>query len=167
MFQTTKELKNVIKQLFSFVLPVTVLVLIPLYIEQEISIKNTTTLIFGLLIICLGLFMMASTISMFIQIGKGTLAPWSPTRKLVISGIYRYVRNPMITGVLTVLIGESLAILSLPIFLWAMIFYLINTVYFILYEEPDLEKKFGDKYREYKRNVSRWLPRTTPYNPDQ
>ena len=167
MFQKTKEVKNVIKQLFSFVLPVTVLVLIPLYIEQDMSIKNTAILIIGLLIIYLGLYIMVSTISMFIRIGKGTLAPWNPTKKLVINGMYRYVRNPMITGVLTVLIGESLVMLSFPIFLWAVIFYLINTIYFILYEEPDLEKKFGDKYREYKRNVSRWLPRTTPYNPDQ
>ena len=96
---------------------------------------------------------MFKTISSFIRIGKGTLAPWSPTKKLFIAGMHAYVRNPMIMGVLTVLIGESIAIISLNILVWAGFFFLLNTVVFILYEEPDLEKKFGDEYREYKRNV--------------
>ena len=99
------------------------------------------------------------------KILDGTLAPWSPTRKLIIRGLYAYVRNPMILGVLTVLIGESLAIMSLRIIIWAVIFFIMNNIYFILYEEPNLEKKFGDEYREYKNNVPRWLPRVKPFKP--
>jgi protein-S-isoprenylcysteine O-methyltransferase Ste14 len=109
---------------------------------------------------------MIMTISTFIRIGKGTLAPWSPTRKLVIGGMYGYVRNPMIMGVLIVLIGESIAILSLKIFIWAVIFFIINNIFFFLYEEPNLEKKFGAEYQEYKKNVPRWIPRLKAFVPD-
>jgi protein-S-isoprenylcysteine O-methyltransferase Ste14 len=69
----------------------------------------------------------------------------------------------MIMGVLTVLIGESLAILSFNILIWALIFFIINNVYFLVYEEPNLEKRFGNEYREYKRNVPRWIPRLKPF----
>jgi len=159
-------MKNVLKQLVSFILPVTVLILVPLYIEKDVSIKSVSTFLLGLFIMITGLYIMTLTISAFIKIGKGTLAPWSPTKKLVIAGMYRYVRNPMIMGVLTVLIGESIAIMSIDILKWAGIFFLINTTYFVLYEEPDLERKFGDQYREYKRNVPRWIPRSKPFNPN-
>lgn len=152
-------MKNVIKQIISFILPITVLILVPLYIERNISMKNFPTLLIGLFVMCAGLYIMTMTISTFIKIGRGTLAPWSPTRKLIVVGMYGHVRNPMIMGVLTVLIGESVAIMSLPIFIWAIIFFIINNIYFFLYEESNLEKKFGDEYREYKRNVPRWIPR--------
>jgi protein-S-isoprenylcysteine O-methyltransferase Ste14 len=91
--------------------------------------------------------------------GKGTLAPWNPTQNLVIEGPYKYVRNPMISGVFFILISEALFFSSANILLWAVLFFLINTVYFILKEEPDLEKRFGDAYRQYKKDVPRWLPK--------
>jgi protein-S-isoprenylcysteine O-methyltransferase Ste14 len=159
-------MKNAFKQIFSFILPVTVLVLVPLYIENNISVKHIYTLITGLCIMCIGLFAMAMTISTFIRIGKGTLAPWSPTRKLITGGIYAYVRNPMIMGVLTVLAGESVTVQSSNILIWALIFFIINNIYFVFYEEPDLERKFGDEYLDYKKNVPRWIPRSKPFNPD-
>jgi len=158
-------MKSVIQQLISLILPITVLILIPLYIEKDLAIKNIITLVIGLFVMIIGLYVMAKTILAFKKIGKGTLAPWSPTRKLVVSGMYRYVRNPMIMGVLTVLIGESIALLSLPIIKWAGLFFLINNLYFLLYEEPDLERKFGEQYKIYKKNVPRWIPRSRPYEP--
>jgi protein-S-isoprenylcysteine O-methyltransferase Ste14 len=106
---------------------------------------------------------MIMTISIFIRIGEGTLAPWSPTRRLVIDGMYMYVRNPMIIGVLIVLIGESIALISLNIFVWTLLFFIINNIWYIFYEEPDLGKKFGKEYEEYKRNVPRWIPRSNPF----
>jgi protein-S-isoprenylcysteine O-methyltransferase Ste14 len=69
--------------------------------------------------------------------------------------------------VFTVLLGEALSIRSTSILIWAGFVILINTVYFIIYEEPDLEKRFGDDYREYKKHVPRWLPRVAPFNPVQ
>jgi len=160
-------MKNLLKQLVSFILPITVLILVPLSIERNISITYLFAFMLGLPVILMGLFIMAMTISTFIRIGRGTLAPWSPTRKLITGGMYGYVRNPMIMGVLTVLIGESVAILSIAIFMWAVIFFLVNNIYFTLYEEPNLEKKFGNEYREYKKNVPRWIPRTKPIRPGE
>ena len=156
---------KILKQITSFILPVTVLVIVPLLIEKNINVRFTFISITGIVLICTGLYVMLLTISTFIRIGKGTLAPWSPTKKLVIGGMYAYVRNPMIMGVLTILIGESLLLTSTNIFIWAVIFFIINNIFFLLYEEPNLEKKFGEEYREYKRNVPRWIPRLTPFKP--
>jgi len=160
-------MKNLLQQIVSFILPVTVLVIVPLWIEKDRTIHGGPHFFFGLICALPGLIIMALTISSFIRIGKGTLAPWSPTQKLVIAGLYRYVRNPMILGVLTVLLGEALCLWSQNILIWALFFFIINTVYFIIYEEPDLEKRFGEEYRKYKKHVSRWLPRFTPFYPDQ
>ena len=152
-------MRGIVKQIFSFILPVTVLILIPMYLNKDLSIKYVPAFLMGIVIICLGLVVMILTISLFIRIGKGTLAPWSPPNKLITNGIYGQVRNPMIMGVLIVLIGESLAVMSLKIGLWALIFFMINHVYFIVFEEPGLEKRFGKEYIEYKKNISRWIPR--------
>jgi protein-S-isoprenylcysteine O-methyltransferase Ste14 len=103
------------------------------------------------------------TITLFGRFGNGTLAPWQPTQKLVVIGPYRYVRNPMISGVFFILIGESLILHSTSILEWAGLFFLINTTYFILSEEPSLEERFGQDYRQYKRHVGRWIPRLHPY----
>lgn len=154
------------KHIISFILPIIVLVIIPLWIEKNIAAENLSALISGLVIMCLGLSLMIVCISLFIRMGKGTLAPWTPTRKFVIAGPYRHVRNPMIIGVLIVLFGESLAILSFNILLWAIAFFLLNNIYFSLYEEPNLLKKFGKSYQEYKSKVPRWAPRLKPYYPD-
>ncbi|MGE5812490.1 MAG: methyltransferase family protein [Ignavibacteria bacterium] len=148
-------------------MPLTVLIIVPLSIEQNFKMQYMFTSAPGLFLIFLGLFIMAMTISSFIKMGKGTLAPWSPTKKLVSAGLYGYVRNPMILGVLIVLIGESILFLSVNIFVWAVIFFLINNIYFSLYEEPNLEERFGDEYREYKKNVPRWIPRRKPYMPEK
>lgn len=158
-------MKNVFKQLLSLILPITVLILIPLSIEDNFSVEFTFISLIGLLLLLIGLFVMILTISTFIRIGKGTLAPWSPTRKLVIVGIYGYVRNPMILGVLTVLLGESIIFKSINIFIWFIIFFVVNNVYFTAYEEPDLVKRFGSEYEEYKRKVRRWIPRLKVYKP--
>jgi len=113
--------------------------------------------------ICLiGVALVVITIRMFIIIGRGTLAPWDPPLRLVTEGIYSHVRNPMISGVLITLLGESLAVGSLGILAWAGFFFLINSAYFYFSEEKGLERRFGEEYIEYKRNVPRWLPRLKP-----
>jgi protein-S-isoprenylcysteine O-methyltransferase Ste14 len=108
-----------------------------------------------------GLF--AWCISLFARVGQGTLAPWDPTSRLVAVGPYRYVRNPMISGVVTMLIGEALLHGSRVIAIWAATFIVINQVYFVLLEEPGLERRFGAAYLEYKSAVPRWIPRATPW----
>jgi protein-S-isoprenylcysteine O-methyltransferase Ste14 len=81
----------------------------------------------------------------------------------VVRGVYRYVRNPMITGVHLVLLGEALITASLPLFGLFLIGGVINAVYIPLVEERGLVKRFGDEYLIYKRNVPRWVPRLTPW----
>jgi protein-S-isoprenylcysteine O-methyltransferase Ste14 len=158
------SMRKILKQLLSFILPVTVLIIVPLFLEPNISIKHLMSFIPGLVLMIIGLSIVVITVSAFIRKGDGTLAPWSPTKKLVMEGMYAYVRNPMISGVLMVLLGESLSVLSLPIFEWALIFFIVNNIFFRVYEEPSLEKRFGDEYREYKRQVPRWIPRMKPYS---
>jgi protein-S-isoprenylcysteine O-methyltransferase Ste14 len=159
-------MKSIAKQMLSFILPITALIIVTLSVENDYSARNLVALWSGLLLICTGLLIMLVTISSFIRIGKGTLAPRSPTKKLVITGMYSYVRNPMIMGVLLVLPGEALYVTSINIFLWAVIFFIINNIYFTFYEEPNLERRFGEEYKEYKKYISRWIPKLKPYCPD-
>lgn len=114
-----------------------------------------------------GLLLMVSTIRLFVTVGQGTLAPWTPTRRLVVVGPYRYVRNPMISGVIGVLLGEAVILGSVPIVVWVLIFVLINLTYIPLVEEPGLSERFGDEYREYTQHVPRWIPRRTAWWPPE
>lgn len=119
----------------------------------------------GAALIAAGLAMWVWTVRLFSRVGKGTLAPWDPTRKLVVEGPYRHVRNPMISAVLAVLLGEAALLGSVGIALWAVAFAVTNTAWFVLGEEPGLEQRFGEEYREYRQHVPRWLPRRTPWAP--
>jgi protein-S-isoprenylcysteine O-methyltransferase Ste14 len=117
----------------------------------------------GIVFLLAGMILLVVTVYLFATVGEGTLAPWDPTQKLVVEGPYRYVRNPMITGVLTVLVGESIVTGSLAIALLAAFFFVLNHVYFIFSEEPGLIKRFGQPYKRYMKNVPRWVPRSTPW----
>jgi len=86
-----------------------------------------------------------------------------PTRRLVAVGPYRYLRNPMISGVVTMLAGEGIFLGSRVIATWGATFIALNQVYFMLFEEPGLERRFGAAYREYKSAVPRWVPKETPW----
>lgn len=158
---------NLIKQIVSFILPIAVLIIVPFSIEKNWAIVFRWNLILGMILMLTGLTIMWFTISSFIRIGKGTLAPWSPTKKLVIVGLYRYVRNPMILGVFTVLLGETTCFWSGALLKWSATFFIINTIYFIMYEEPCLAERFGGEYLTYKKNVSRWVPRLSPFDPEK
>lgn len=117
----------------------------------------------GGVIVLAGLALFAWCLSLFARVGKGTLAPWDPTRRLVAVGPYKYVRNPMISGVLTMLLGQAVFHGSQMLAIWAATFFAFNHVYFLAIEEPGLEERFGATYREYKSAVPRWIPRTTPW----
>ncbi|HEY8502342.1 MAG TPA: isoprenylcysteine carboxylmethyltransferase family protein [Solirubrobacterales bacterium] len=113
----------------------------------------------GLTLIGAGFALWLWTVRLFARVGEGTLAPWDPTRRLVARGPYRHLRNPMITAVLAVLAGEAALFGSVPLLIWCAAFFLLNHAFFLLYEEPGLERRFGDEYRAYKASVPRWLPR--------
>ena len=113
----------------------------------------------GGLLLLAGLALVTWCISLFVRVGKGTLAPWDPTSNLVAVGPYRYTRNPMIMGVATILTGEAVLFGSWHLALWALTVIALNHVYFLLIEEPGLEQRFGESYLAYKRAVPRWIPR--------
>ena len=117
----------------------------------------------GILILLLGVALFIWCVELFASIGRGTLAPWDPARHLVVVGPYRFVRNPMISAVLIILIGEALFLGSRVLATWAITFFLINVIYFRLLEEPGLDRRFGEEYRRYKAAVPRWIPRPTPW----
>jgi protein-S-isoprenylcysteine O-methyltransferase Ste14 len=119
----------------------------------------------GGVLVLLGLALVAWTVALFATVGRGTLAPWDPTSRLVVVGPYRHVRNPMISGVLSVLLGEAALFASLPLLFWFAAVFAVNAVYFPLVEEPGLRRRFGDEYDGYKANVPRWLPRLRPWEP--
>jgi protein-S-isoprenylcysteine O-methyltransferase Ste14 len=117
----------------------------------------------GALSLAVGLVLFAASLARFVIDGKGTLAPWDPPRHLVVVGPYRYVRNPMISGVWFVLIGEALLLRSLAHLWWAGLFAAINAVYIAWVEEPQLARRFGESYRTYCQNVPRLWPRRTAW----
>ena len=117
----------------------------------------------GIGLIGVGLGLLAATNRLFAKIGRGTLAPWNPTSNLVVEGVYRHVRNPMISGVFAILLGESLTSASIPIFLWFAFFVTINSIYIPFFEEPGLAKRFGADYDQYRKHVPRWIPKIKPW----
>jgi protein-S-isoprenylcysteine O-methyltransferase Ste14 len=129
------------------------------------GLGSVLLVLIGAALIAAGLALWVWTVRLFMRIGRGTLAPWDPTRHLVVAGPYTRVRNPMITAVLAVLLGEAALFGSTALLIWCALFFGINWVWFVLYEEPGLERRFGDEYRAYRRNVPRWIPRRTPWTP--
>jgi protein-S-isoprenylcysteine O-methyltransferase Ste14 len=119
----------------------------------------------GGIFIALGLALIVQTVALFATVGEGTLAPWDPTARLVVRGPYRRVRNPMISGVLCVLLGEALLFGSIALLAWLAIVFAVNAVYFPLVEEPGLRRRFGADYEAYRAAVPRWLPRLRPWTP--
>lgn len=150
------------------ILPFNVLVTIPAVILyfcrfDIISPAFSFKFILMLFLLALGFFLVIWTMRLFATVGKGTPAPWDPIDKLIVTGPYAYVRNPMLSGVFCVLFAETLLFQSKALLIYALIFIVINAIYFPLSEEKGLLKRYGEDYAEYKRNVPRFLPRLTPY----
>jgi len=156
------------------VLPFTVTVIVPLWllrndlsrdlVPQGAAVRSLV-LVAGCAALLIGLILVIFTGAHFAGTGRGTLAPWDPPRVLVVNNVYRYVRNPMISGVLFILLAESLLTGSRSIVVWFILFLVMNLVYIPLLEEPGLAARFGERYRLYKANVPRWLPRVRPWIP--
>jgi protein-S-isoprenylcysteine O-methyltransferase Ste14 len=154
-------------------LPFTVTVLVPLWIARRSDLAPAVggsagalaAQLLGLAALGLGLVLFAASLRRFSGEGEGTLAPWDPPRRLVLGGPYRHVRNPMISGVLFVLAGESLLLLSPALAAWTAAFLGLNLAYIPLVEEPQLRSRFGRSYDEYCRHVPRVVPRLRPWSP--
>jgi protein-S-isoprenylcysteine O-methyltransferase Ste14 len=113
----------------------------------------------GLLLIAADLGLFVTTVRLFAIKGNGTLAPWDPPQRLVVCGPYRYLRHPMIAGVLLVLAGETLVLAATAIAIELGLFVAVNAVYLPLVEEPALVRRFGPDYQRFMDRTPRWLPR--------
>ena len=117
----------------------------------------------GMLCIGIGTILLLTCIWEFARRGKGTLSPADPPRQLVVSGLYRFVRNPMYLSVTLIVFGEVMVTFSRPLLAYWVIWFAIVNLFVVGYEEPTLRDQFGDEYDRYVRNVGRWIPRLTPW----
>lgn len=100
-------------------------------------------------------------IATFGFVGRGTLSPLDAPRRLVVRGLYRYVRNPMYCGVLLILVAEAAFFESVALLVYTGAWLVLVNLAIVFYEEPSLQRQFGESYNEYSRTVRRWLPRKT------
>ena len=110
-----------------------------------------------------GAAMLVECFARFAIEGRGTPAPIAPTKGLVVSGLYRYVRNPMYVAVLTIIMGQALLFGSVRLLGYAGIVWLLVHTFVVLYEEPTLRRRFGNSYDIYRADVRRWWPRLGPW----
>lgn len=150
-----------------FILPVVMTGVVPLAVVLATAAWRTAvvaSLIPGALLYAAGVAMLVHTSRLFDR-HHGSLAPWNPPTEIVVVGPYRYVRNPMITGIYAMLAGESIALMSPWVAAWALTFVVGMTSHIVFQEEPKLRARFPESYDHYARNVPRWIPRLSPYVP--
>jgi len=153
-------LKTVI---FTLVVPGTVTVLVPRWLlsarPAPLPIDLGALRYLGLLPILLGAAIYLWCAWDFTFAGRGTPAPIDPPKELVVRGLYRYVRNPMYLGVISLLFGEAWLFASLSLFQYVAVAFCFFYLFVVLYEEPALRRKFGEAYQKYCEAVPRWFPR--------
>jgi protein-S-isoprenylcysteine O-methyltransferase Ste14 len=117
----------------------------------------------GVVLIAAGTVVLVHAFVRFVVEGLGTPAPIAPTRRLVIGGLYRYVRNPMYLAVGATIVGQALLLGRYDLLLYAAAFAAAVLAFVRGYEEPTLYRQFGAAYVEYRRNVPGWWPRRRPW----
>jgi protein-S-isoprenylcysteine O-methyltransferase Ste14 len=121
------------------------------------------TRVAGIALIVAGLPGLLDSFRRFAVEGFGTPAPIAPPEQLVVTGLYRYVRNPMYVAVLALLVGQALLFGSPALLAVGAAFWLGTHLFVVAYEEPTLEHTFGAQYQAYRANVPRWIPRLSPW----
>lgn len=116
----------------------------------------------GLAPIVLGVVIYLFCSGSFVYVGKGTPIPFTPTKELIVTGLYRFVRNPLYIAGVLVLAGEAILFQSLGIFIYCLVMFVVFNVH-VLMEESLLGEKFGARYEQYCKSVPRWIPRFKPY----
>jgi protein-S-isoprenylcysteine O-methyltransferase Ste14 len=115
----------------------------------------------GGLLICIGSVGLLDSFRRFAVEGLGTPAPVSPTSHLIVTGLYRYVRNPMYIAVVAAIFGQAILLGNVTLLEYGAVVWLTFHLFVILYEEPVLTKTYGDEYREFCAKIPRWIPRFT------
>ena len=147
-------LKNL---LFTLLIPGSVGFVVPVFLIPHPEARFSVGAIIALLLLLVGTSIYLWTLIDFARHGRGTPAPIDPPKVLVVRGLYRYSRNPMYLGILTVIFGWSLLFLSTTILFYGLSVAIGFHSFIILYEEPKLMRTFGTAYVEYFQSVGRWL----------
>ncbi|HSB89898.1 MAG TPA: isoprenylcysteine carboxylmethyltransferase family protein [Anaerolineales bacterium] len=157
-------MKNIlVTSLATIVVPGAAVFLVPYLILQatgelappQLGVVEAVSIAFAIV----GMAMVIWVSVVFVTHGEGTPVPIEPPRNFVAAGLYRFVRNPMYLGAILVLFAEAALFRSLWILLYAGALWLALHTFTVFLEEPQLERRFGDTYREYKASTPRWLPR--------
>ena len=117
----------------------------------------------GLIMLIVGALVLVQAFARFVAEGRGTPAPAAPAERLVIGGLYRYVRNPMYLAVVAVITGQALALGQPVLLVYAAAVWITTAAFARWYEEPTLARQFGAQYDAYRRGVPAWRPRTRPW----
>ena len=117
----------------------------------------------GILLIVAGLPGLIDSFARFALQGLGTPAPIAPTQKLVVTGLYRYVRNPMYVAVVSVILGQAILFADWRLMAYGALMWLAFHAFVLTYEEPVLAETFGAQYEDFQANVPRWIPRLSPW----
>jgi protein-S-isoprenylcysteine O-methyltransferase Ste14 len=154
---------------FFIVAPGTVVGLVP-WLLTKWQMRHPTPYwwplrVIGVLLLVAGLLFVMQAFARFVVEGIGTPAPVAPTQRLVVGGVYRYVRNPMYLALLAVIIGQALLFGQLVLLAYAALNFAVVATFVRLYEEPTLARQFGDEYQAYRHAVPAWWPRLRPWRP--
>lgn len=154
---------------FLFVAPGIVAGVIPWWISgyrfepQFLGIEATRWL--GVLLLVFGAVLLLETFARFALQGRGTPAPIAPTKTLVVTGSYRFVRNPMYLAVISIVLGQALLFANVWVLAYLAVTWTAVHLFILGYEEPTLSQAYGEQYDRYRDNVRRWIPRLTPWSP--
>ena len=153
--------------LFFAVAPSTVAGLVPWWITRwefrPPFFDLDATRAVGILLIVAGLPGLIDSFARFALQGLGTPAPIAPPQNLVVTGLYRYVRNPMYVAVVAVILGQAILFGDWRLMTYGGLMWLAFHGFVLAYEEPVLAESFGAQYEDFRANVPRWIPRPTPW----
>ncbi len=148
---------------FLLVAPGTVVGLVPWWISrwrmQPPFLGLAATRAAGVLLLAAALPVLVDSFVRFAMRGRGTPAPVLPPRHLVVSGLYRHVRNPMYVAVVAAIVGQGLLLGDLRVVGWGALVWAGFHLFVVGYEEPALRRTFGEEYDRFRAAVPRWIPR--------
>jgi protein-S-isoprenylcysteine O-methyltransferase Ste14 len=148
---------------FLVVAPGTVAGVVPFLISrwrvQPPFLGSSLSRLPGFVLVGVGLVVLLDSFARFALQGRGTPAPILPTGQLVVTGLYRRVRNPMYVAVVSLIVGQSLLLGDPSVLRYGAVAWLAFHLFVLVYEEPTLRRTYGDEYVRYCANVRRWIPR--------
>jgi protein-S-isoprenylcysteine O-methyltransferase Ste14 len=153
--------------LFLVIVPGTIALYIPWLMSRwhvaPALLGFTPFRLIGIALIIAGLPVLLDSFARFALQGLGTPAPIAPPQHLVVTGSYRYVRNPMYVSVLAIVVGQGLLFGRSSVLEWGLVCWVLAHLFVVFYEEPHLRRTFGSEYETYRAAVHRWIPRLRPY----